>query len=213
MKYGAVIIDSRNMPELVDIIKDHIKHIPQDWGLTIFFSSANEKMLKDAFPDANFNNLLTYWTPKSYCNDTMTSHLFWEGIPYDKIVFFQSDSMILRSGVEEFMHYDYVGAPWGHLLIGGNGGLSIRSKHKSIELLKKIPFDKEKHGNEDEYFSKYLHYVGGCVAPREICSMFSCESIFAFGTLGYHAIEKHLTEDQCNQIKNQYDLYNKCNGI
>jgi hypothetical protein len=213
MKYGALIVETRALPDLVDIINNHIKHLPKDWGLTIFHGKENESMLRSDFPDATFSSLLTRWNPKSYCNDTMTSLELWESVPYDKVLVFQSDSMILRSGVEEFVHYDYVGAPWQHLSIGGNGGLSIRSKHKSIELLKKIPFDKDKHGNEDEYFSKYLHNVGGCVAPREICSMFSCESIFKLGTLGYHAIEKYLTEEECNQIKSQYDLYNNCNGV
>jgi hypothetical protein len=32
-----------------------------------------------------------------------------------------------------------------------------------------------------------------------------CETIFNLGSLGYHAIDKYLTNEQINQIKTQYE--------
>ncbi|MES2592403.1 MAG: DUF5672 family protein [Bacteroidota bacterium] len=204
MKFGSVIVETRALPDLVEIINNHLKFIPKHWGLTIFHGEENEAVLKQAFPFATFNRLLVDWKPKSYCNDTMTSLDFWNGLYYDKVLVFQSDSMILRNGIYEFLEYDYIGSPWQHLEIGGNGGFSIRDKAKTLALLNKKPYTFELHGNEDEYFSKYLHEVGGKVAPREMCLKFGCESIFTLGTFGYHAIDKHLTPAECEQIINQY---------
>jgi hypothetical protein len=199
---GAIIVETRNIKNLPSIIRSHMSFLP-GWDLTIYYGKDNEDMLREAFPYAKFNDFMIRFNPKDFCNDVLTSLEFWESIPYDKVLTFHSDSEILRYGVEEFLEWDYVGSPWSHIEVGGNGGFSIRDKWKHIELLKKIPFDK-KHGNEDEYFSLFLPEVGGKVAPRDVCFKFGCETIFKLGSFGVHAIDKYLTEFECLKIRNQY---------
>jgi hypothetical protein len=196
---GAIIVESRNIPNLPSIIEGHMKYL-KGWELTIYYGKDNEKILKNAFPDAKFNDYLLKFPPKDYCNDVLTSLKFWESIPYDKVLTFHSDSEILREGIEAFLEWDYVGSPWSHLMEGGNGGFSLRDKQKHIDLLKFKPWSKEL-GNEDEYFSKYLNEVGGKVAPRNICSLFGCETIYKLGTFGCHAIDKYLTKEECINIR------------
>jgi hypothetical protein len=203
MKYGAIIVETRAIKNLPEIIKSHMKFLP-GWELTIYYGADNEKMLKESFPEAKFNDFLIGRNPESYCNDVLSSLEFWETIPYDKVLTFHHDSDILRLGVEEFLEYDYVGSPWENIQEGGNGGFSIRGKKAHIDLLKAMPFDL-KYGNEDEYFSKYLAVVGGKVAPRDVCFKFGCETIFKLGTFGYHAIDKYMCETACKQIKTQYE--------
>jgi hypothetical protein len=189
---GAVIVETRNIENLSDIIERHMKYLP-GWGLTIYCGEENKKILQEKIPYAWFIDLYSIITPKNYCNDVMTSVEFWESIPYEKVLIFQSDSEILREGIDDFLGWDYVGSPWQHLEVGGNGGFSLRTKSKMIELLKHKPYSDEL-GNEDEYFSKYLHEVGGKVA---------CESIFNIGSFGCHAIDKHLSKEECERIRNK----------
>ena len=85
------------------------------------------------------------------------------------------------------MDYDYVGAPWPESQDDnsngvGNGGFSLRSKEKMIQVIKNVTVDKLTLGNstkeymkstnsyvlpEDVYFSKALiDFKIGCVAQR-----------------------------------------------
>lgn len=197
---GAVIVETRNLYNLVEIIENHMKYLPDDWGLTIFHSSLNEQVLKNNFIGVKFVNLLVDTIDNMHYNKLLTSVSFWEEVPYDKVLVFQSDSMLLRKGVEDFLEWDYVGGPWKFQIHGGNGGLSLRSKKAMIDVINSVDYDKSIHGNEDVYYSNFIEGV----APREVCEKFSCETIFKLGTLGYHAIDKWLTEEECSQIKTQY---------
>ena len=140
-------------------------------------------------------------------NRLLTDPTFWNNLKYDKVLIFQHDSMILREGVEEFLDYSYVGAPWKSDAPwampdrrGGNGGISVRDVRAHQRLLSHQRWS-HNQGNEDVFFSKNLTHV----APYEVCAKFGVETEFKLGTFSYHAIDKHLTPDECNQIMTQYD--------
>ena len=53
----------------------------------------------------------------------------------------QNDGYIINPGAwdDEFLNYDYIGAPWPKLGICGNGGFSLRSK-RILELASKLEY-------------------------------------------------------------------------
>lgn len=132
---------------------------------------------------------------------------FWKKLSgYDKVLIFQNDSEILRSGIEEFLNYSFVGAPWKESFKGntpdrrgGNGGISVRDVKSHIQVLKTKK--RPPVTWEDVWFSHNLPNV----APYEVCKNFSTESVFQLGTMCAHAIDKHLTKEQCQMIRIQYD--------
>ncbi len=198
---AAVIVDSR--PINKSIVEAHMKHL-QGWELVMFIQPNSLQVAKE------LNAKSHICPPISSLNDYnrfLTSEVFWEVLKgYDRVLIFQQDSMILRDGIEEFMEWDYLGAPWAWQAEpkkGGNGGLSLRNPEKCLTLVKQKTWSIA-YGYEDVYFTNYLHEVGGRVGGYDICRRFSCETMFELGTLGYHAIEKYLSKDQVNQIKNQY---------
>ena len=142
-------------------------------------------------------------------NLLLTQQRFWKYfLKYDRVLIFQHDSGLLRKGIEEFLEWEYVGAPWKPEAPwarkdrkGGNGGLSIRCPKKSLNLIERFPYH-PRMGNEDVYFSHYLERV----APYEVCRRFSVETVFELGTLAYHAIDKYLTPEQQKDIMNQYSV-------
>ena len=154
----------------------------------------------------------TEWikTPHDY-NTFLTSEQFWNPLQqFERVLIFQHDTKILRKGIDEFLEWDYVGAPWKHDAPwargdrkGGNGGLSLRCPKKALSLIRNTPY-RHWFGNEDVYFTHHLEQVDGKIAPFEICNKFSCETVFQLGTFGCHAIDKHLTDQQVNLILNQY---------
>ena len=200
---AAVIVETRKI-DLLEVVKRHLDYLPL-WDLIIFCSDSEyaEKELGDKFHnkiiyyefDGNEFNQIKY-------NQLLTSLYFWDLLKaYERVLLFQHDSGLLRGGIEYFLEYDYVGSPWQFQKHGGNGGLSLRSPKAMIQVIKSVKFNYHLHGNEDVYFCNHLKNI----APREICSKFACETIFKLGTIGYHAIDKYLSQKEVTLILNQYN--------
>lgn len=203
MTKGAVIIEGRKIPDIRKIVENHLKHLPE-WGCIFFHSAINKKFIKKKLRNLkiNFIELPVEINLENY-NKLLCLASFWEYLPYDKILIFQSDSKILRPGIEAFMEYDYVGAPWTFQNHGGNGGFSLRTRLVMIDICK--THQNTYLQNEDTWFCNIMHNERiGKLAPREICSKFSCEQIFELNSFGYHSIDTWLTPEQCTIIKTQY---------
>jgi hypothetical protein len=207
MTRGMVIVETRIIPNFKEVLMNHVKYT--GWPLMIFHGTKNEEYVRECSQHlgvdvsfVNVNNKYAEMDAASY-NDLLTSKTFWAWADWDKVLIFQSDSMLLRPGIEQYLQYGYVGAPWLFQQHGGNGGLSLRDKKAMIEIINIQPYTSNM-GNEDVYFSNQLNSRNMKLAPRYICESFSCESIFSLGTFGCHAIGKYLSEQECNNILTQY---------
>lgn len=198
-RFGLVIVETRSLPNLVEVINNHLHFNGKENPLTIFCYD-NESFLKRHFPEARLINIGCHLTEATY-NNLLTSKLFWEAIPYEKALIFQHDSWMLRGCLGGFLEWDYVGSPWKFKPYVGNGGFSIRSKEAMLKTIEKVKYNQAINGNEDVYFCNNLV---GRLAPLEVAEKFCVESIYKLGTFAYHAIEKYLTKEQVLQIKNQY---------
>lgn len=184
MKYGAIIIDNRYIDNTW-VHESHGKFLPEDWGI-MKFTKHDVRTLND------YNNL-------------MTSRELWEAIPFDKVLVFQQDSRLLRTGIDAFLEYDFIGAPIRNCPFPAmNGGLSLRSKEAMLKVIDSVPYNVSLHGYEDIYFCNALAKLNGKLPTLEVAQEFSCETQFKLGTLGYHAIEKYLSAEQVRQIHGQY---------
>jgi len=136
-------------------------------------------------------------------NKRLTSLEFWNQFEEENVLIIQHDSGILRKGIEDYFNYDFIGAPIKWINFPAmNGGFSLRKKSAMIEVISKIKYRNE---NEDLYFCNGLKQLNGNLPTFEVAQSFSCETMFNTGSLGYHAIEKYLTNEQINQIKTQYE--------
>lgn len=202
-KYGVLLIETRPEVNLQEVADRHMNFLPESWGLTIIGSKENEQVPCGAMNRIHVNvkdftvGILNKW---------LTSPYFWSLIPHEKILVIQPDSQLLRKGIEEFLEWDYIGAPWKLSHFGGNGGLSLRTVEVMKTICEKNIYGGEGvHGNEDIFFSNIMNQHGiGKLAPRYICEKFSCESIFKLGTLGEHAANKYVSPEEYNQILTQY---------
>jgi hypothetical protein len=133
-------------------------------------------------------------------NAVLTNPAFWQGCRYDRVLIFQHDSGLLRHGIEQFLEWDFIGAPIKNIPGCMNGGLSIRNPKVMHEICVKHPYQgMAVHGNEDIYFCNHIKNK----PSKKIAQSFSIETEFAFGSIGYHAIDKYLTPDQVKQVLNQ----------
>jgi hypothetical protein len=137
-------------------------------------------------------------------NDIITNPEFWRGCRYDRVVIFQHDSGLLREGIEEFLEWDYIGA-WIKNIPGCmNGGLSIRNPKVMYDICVNHPYKgMNVHGNEDIYFCNKMRELGYKLPNKETCNKFAVETEFAYGSVGYHAIDKY--HKNYKLLLNQYD--------
>ena len=82
---------------------------------------------------------------------------FWEAMHADKVLIFQVDSVLCSGSnysIDDFLAYDYIGAPWIHAGRGvGNGGLSLRSVDRMLDIARH--FNRTAHP-EDVFFVEGL---------------------------------------------------------
>jgi len=191
MKCAAIIIDDR--PEIAkEAIERHSEFIPKGWPI-IHMMPPYE------------NGLYSIKSARDY-NSILTNPAFWCSCQYDRVLIFQHDSGLLRHGIEEFLEYDFIGAPLYHIKFPAmNGGLSIRNPEKMYIICNDLPYEgMSVHGNEDIYFCNELRFYTANIPTKEVAQKFSVETIFGLGSLGYHAIDKYMTKNELDLIMRQY---------
>jgi hypothetical protein len=177
MKVAALIVDDREAVAN-KAIREHQKYLPDDWVV-----------IHQKPPYAG--GIYYIKTPMVY-NNILTNPNFWRGCMYDRVLIFQHDSGLLKSGIEEFLEWDFIGA-WIKNIPGCmNGGLSIRNPKVMYEICVKHPYKgMSVHGNEDIYFCNKMMELGYKMPDKETCNKFAVETEFEYGSVGYHAINKY----------------------
>jgi hypothetical protein len=152
----VVVVETRRETRLILTLSNVLLRIPKSWVIQIFCSEENEEWLKNSFIVANnkerfiFSSLskhLAFSAKKKHAslNRLFTSIQFWEEVVADKILIVQLDSAICsgsQASLKDFLKYDWIGAPWTFTKAknescgGGNGGFSLRSRPKMIEILR-----------------------------------------------------------------------------
>jgi hypothetical protein len=167
----------------------YLEDSSKKWGLQIFHGTKNiEQILSITknWDNVSLMNLGTDNLTKREYNDMMMTTDFWNKVKGKKILSFQNDSILIKGGIDKFLKYDYIGAPWikpkeGYFV--GNGGLSLRNKDKMIEICT-LNDDKSNIPLEDIFFVKNLKGEG--VADIETAYNFSMEDIFSEHAMGLH---------------------------
>jgi hypothetical protein len=209
--YEAVLIEFRNFPHIEFLIRNAIFKLGPDWSHTIICGNLNydmvENICKSISPNINIIRLdFDNMTQTDY-SEFLTTMDFWDLLKGEKILIYQEDSIIFKTNIQEFIDYDFIGAPFLKNSNDtpnsvGNGGLSLRSKTIMIEVIKKIDpvscnynsstLDYMKFVNlefppEDVYFSKCMQEnMIGLVANWDVAHQFSSETVFNQNSFGGH---------------------------
>jgi hypothetical protein len=202
--YYAVIVEPRIDPKMLSVIKNHLYFLNENnssikWGLQVFHGIDNQEFIYDILKDIKnvkyVNTGVKDFTKIEY-NQYIKSNDFWSLVEGEKILTFQLDTLLLRFGIDEFLKYDYIGAPWSKPKENrfiGNGGLSLRTKDVMIEITKK---HKEYEPRwEDIFFVKWLDEYN--LPDIETAMKFSTETLFHPDTFGLHNpinISPHLLD-------------------
>ena len=180
-KHTAVIVEPGFNSGFEFCVKNVLKHLGESWSLHVFHSAENDSFVKTSIASiegVKYSVLSSIVEVNDY-NQLLKTKEFWNGIQGEKILIFQSDSLMLTTNITSFTKFDYIGAPW-HLqnerweliqslgLVDGvgNGGFSLRSRRAMIEISSKFGPNSPVSEQEDVFFASYAKKLGYRVADR-----------------------------------------------
>ncbi len=209
--YEAVFIDFRILPNIEFIIRNAILKLGSEWSYTIICGNKNHKYIDDLGSKIDKNIRIIKLDYDNITQDEysllLTSDTFWKQLNGEKILIYQEDSLIFHNNIAPFLKYDYIGAPflkeYNDTPNGvGNGGLSLRTKYKMLDVIKNyklndlqmnsnteqyMNYQKLTNPPEDIYFSKNMQdFCIGDVADWNTASYFSSEQLFNPKSFGGH---------------------------
>jgi hypothetical protein len=211
-KYTAVIIEPREHPALEFVLQNFNDNLSDEWQFLVFHGNKNkeytEEICKKIFKpervklqNLNVDNL----TIKDY-NNLLVSKEFYNNIPTEVFLIFQTDSIICKSNkdlINDFINYDYIGAPWTDKTVG-NGGLSLRKKSKMLEIINNCAYNNQA---EDLYFTKACPNISRNIPSFEDAKRFSVETVYNDTSFGVHKPWNYIKGDY---FKNKVLL---CDGL
>lgn len=196
-KYTAIIVEPREHKALSFVLNNYLENLSDEWGIVICHGTKNIEYINNIINNdlskyrdrIRLANLQVDNLNTDQLNKLLTSEKFYEYIPTEIFLFFQTDSMIcpqFKDLLSDFLEYDYVGAPWEDNLVKGNvgnGGLSIRRKSKMIEIIKNCKYNGK---NEDLFFSKSCNQVSINKPDAAKAGKFSNEITYNKESFGIH---------------------------
>lgn len=197
--YCAVFVDNRRLPHVEFVLRCTYSHLSDRWSALIIAGPENFQYMKRMAQNIHPNIRVIEMRGINNVNKLMTSSRFWNLLHAKKILLFQHDSLLFRDGIDQFLDYDYVGAPWEEKYKDipprndvrvGNGGLSIRDVRLSKFIIYNFPF---KEGIEDVYFSNHMKRIGN-IPDVETASRFSSEPIWNDECIGMHKMWVRMKE-------------------
>jgi len=209
--YEAVLIEFRCFHHIEFIIRNNILKLGEEWAFTIICGNLNYNFVVDIVKNISENIKVIKVDYDNLSQSTyskfLASKYFWNLFNGKKILIYQEDSILFKSNIDDFLKWDYIGAPWpnnqdDNSLGVGNGGLSLRTKKCMLDVIKKIDISNTKFnistieymkktgqtvGPEDVYFTlNMINNNIGKIPNREIASYFSTELIYNENSLGGH---------------------------
>ncbi len=202
----AVLVEFRILPHLEFLLINTILKLGNNWSYTIVCGLDNYEFMKKLTNKLSPNIKLIKLNYKDIDIDLYSKMLmsqdFWKLFYGTKILIWQEDSCIFQSNINDFIKWDYIGAPWprnDNSYGVGNGGLSLRTKSIMIDIIKKItPNDTQLYYTydntipEDVYFTtNMIKYKIGNLATKNEAIKFSDEQYQYSKSFGGHNFFTH----------------------
>jgi glycosyltransferase involved in cell wall biosynthesis len=193
-RYAAVIIELRHHYAFEYVVKNVMHHLGSEWSLYVFHGTLNEDYVKsslDSISGVEYRNLGAIALSIPALNRLLKSVSFWSNIEADKVLFFQTDSLLVHGRIEPFLKYNYIGAPWHQqnerwilyqdvMQEGvGNGGLSLRSTSLMKDLAIEVSSMASNKTAQEDFIYSYIMESKGSermgLAPRKEAYKFAVE--------------------------------------
>jgi hypothetical protein len=191
------------------VLNNACENLSPNWNILVLHGKQNEEFVNNIiqqFPQEHRDRIKTTTLPVDNLtipeyNTLLTSKEFYDRIPTEIFLIFQTDSMICKNSnikIDDFFEYDYVGAPFAHLNgMVGNGGFSLRRKSKMVEILEKCKYNGT--DPEDYFFANVCKDVTSHKPSSEQAYKFSNEGKITAHSFGVHKPWIWVNAEQINE--------------
>ncbi|PVH89036.1 hypothetical protein DL98DRAFT_508872 [Cadophora sp. DSE1049] len=225
-KNVAAIIEDRPLSNLAPLLLHFSSVLGPTWPIVLFTSE--NTLLNQSIPfqrAVNEGRISLRSLPSDIhfeshraVSELLTIPWFWEQLaPAGHVLLFQADSILCANSdkrVDDFLEYDFVGAPIevptqginGHGE-GLNGGLSLRNRTMILDIVTKSSWKTEMDDGtisqegcvtkkpclkfEDQWFYHKMKEIPGSRLPtKEVAATFAVETVWYDRPLGYHQVER-----------------------
>ena len=218
-KYTAVIIEITKHNALSFVLQQFFDNLTDEWNFVIIHGNDNKTYLENILNLQFKDHIHRFQLIHLFVNEILKNikknnnyDYIWkykgiyDYIPTETFLIFNTKSIILSENkhlINDFLDYDYVGAPWGNEFVG-NGGLSIRKKSKMLQIIEVCDFNEQ---NEDEFFC-FQDKVFLNRPSFEKARQFSVETVFHESPFGIHNCynENYLSIENLNYLVNRYPV-------
>ena len=238
--YESVLVEFRILPHIEFIIRNTIHKLGDKWSHTIVCGNLNYNFMNNLCSEINTNIKIIKLNydnlrQNEYSNLLCTTD-FWELFIGEKVLIYQEDSCIFKQNIDEFMQWDFIGAPFAKKGNNtpnkvGNGGFSLRTRKIMLDVINKIKLEDTeicsstlnymksvglKDCPEDIYFCKnMLQFNIGKVAEWNAAFEFSTELIYNPNSLGGHCFwlrDQNWKQRVVDLIDENIYIQNNCNS-
>jgi len=193
----AVYVEYRTHPYMEYVLRNVMHFLGPQWGLQIFTWPRNRPFVEQIVAD--WSNVDVVELPETIPGEipydsTFRSLDFWSMVKGQYQLFFDLNSLLCHTGIEQFVGYDYVAPPWrppfgvSPQCQFGTGGLSLRKRTTMIEICRTANSDAAQIPREDVFFSVHLRLdASGVHLPTlETATQFAVECVYHEQPLGLH---------------------------
>jgi len=210
-----LFIDNRYDSSFIYLLILFLYSVDISWNITVFTTEANKDYYLNDFKRLNItgNIILLEENISNIDNYSklLKTHIFWKNIKEDNCLIFQYDSFAMSKFDNNFLNYNYIGAPWDHTpalfdeIKFGNGGTSFRKTRIMEYLCKKYESkDIKKNYPEDVFFAELLYEEKLNNCTINIAEQFSFENIYNKNSVYGHQIYKSISYNNLEKF-----IYNK----
>ena len=220
-KYNAVFIDNQNLKYFDVILLNLILLTNDDIGFQIFYSENNKEYFKNIIQknnlknitmtklNFNINNKLSY-------SDFLFSKEFYTNVIGEKVLMYNTDTLLLKNFNNIYFDYDWIGALWSESLLEiynandifknklniGSGNFNIRNikKCKQISHENDYLLTKANKFNfvmrEDLIYSYYLQEKNTIMPDINTVGNFSVQTVFNPNPMAIDNIYNYFINNQ-----------------
>jgi len=212
-KYTAVMIEPRQHRAISFVLDNICSNLSDEWGILVLHGNQNKEFVQQIVDNElseskhriSLINLNVDNLDMRQLQDLLLTDEYYDMIPTETFLMFQTDSIICRRDKElinEFLQYDYVGAPWTNGEIG-NCGLSLQKKSAILEKIKQCPYY-----DPWDIFIGNSNHCGNLNYPSfDMAKRFSVEQVMSPASFGIHKPWNALNADDLQQ------LVQRCDGL
>jgi len=208
--YTAVIVEPRRHKALSFVLNTFLTNLSEKWKVIIFHGNLNKEYVNDIIQKdlpQYINRIqlehlpIDNLTADKYSN-LLVSESFYDKIPTETFLIFQTDTMINekeKDKINDFLTYDYVGAPWKSTRSVGNGGLSLRKKSKMLEKIRSCKYE----GKEEDLFFSNDACLPLNKPDFEKAKEFSVEQVYYDKPFGVHKAYDTLSKSELSKLEGE----------